>query len=81
MSLSPIWPEAQRKTRSSRGKRPVNGVHCLSRAFMRLSYKRPLPSPYVYGGVAGEKTSRSRGSGTEHPSKVSASRQVLSVHT
>ena len=33
----------------------MNGVHCFSRAFMRLSYKRPDPSPYVFGGVAGRR--------------------------
>ena len=31
----------------------MNGVHCFSRALIRLSHKRLVPSPCVYGGVAG----------------------------
>ena len=55
-SLSPIWPVPKDNGKQGlQGKRPVNGVHCFSRAFMRLSYKRPVPSPYVYGGVAGRR--------------------------
>ena len=55
-SLSPIWPVPKHNGRQGlQGKRPVTGVHCFSRAFMRLSYKRPIPSPYVFGGVAGRR--------------------------
>ena len=55
-SLSPIWPVPKHNGKQGlQGKRPANGVHCFSRAFMRLSYKRPVPSPYVYGCVAGRR--------------------------
>ena len=50
-SLSPIRPVPKHNGKQGlQVKRPVNGVHCFSRAFMRLSYKRPDPSPYVFGG-------------------------------
>ena len=45
-SLSPIWPVPKHNGKQGlQGKRPrERGVHCFSRAFMRLSYKRPVPS-------------------------------------
>ena len=55
-SLSPIWPVPKHNGKQGlQGKRPVNGVHCFSRAFMHLSYRRPVPSLHVYGGVAGRR--------------------------
>ena len=55
-SISPIWPVPKQNGKQGlQRQRPVNGVHCFSRAFMRLSYKRPNPSPYVFGGVAGRR--------------------------
>ena len=69
-SLSPIWLVPKHNGKQVfQGKRPVNGVKCFSRAFKRLSYKRPVPSPFVYGGTRG-----SRGSGTRQTSKVLMSR-------
>ena len=62
-SLSPIWPVPKHNGKQGlQGKRQVFGVHCFARAFMRLSYKRPVPSPYVYGECSREKARRSSGS-------------------
>ena len=56
LSLSPIWPVPRHSGKQGlQGKSPVNGLHCFSRALMRLSYKRLVLSPCVYGGVAGRK--------------------------
>ena len=58
-SLSPIWPVPKHNGKQGlQGKRPVNGVHCFSRAFMRLSYKRPTPSPYFFGGLLADEEKR-----------------------
>ena len=62
-SLSPIWPVHNGK-QGLQGKRQVNGEHCFSWAFMRLSYKRQVPSSSVHGGVAGRRSSKS---GAQHP--------------
>ena len=61
-SLSLIWPVPKHNGKQGlQEKRPVNGVHCFSHAFMRLSYKRPDPSPYVFGGVAGRRSEEALG--------------------
>ena len=50
VSLSPIWPVPKHNRKQSlQGKGLVNRVRCVSRAFMRLSYKRQVASPCVYG--------------------------------
>ena len=81
-SLSPIWPVPKHNGKQGlQGKRPVNGVHCFSRAFMRLSYKRPVPSPYVYGGVAGRRREEAVGAALNIKPRCIRSRHVLSVQT
>ena len=55
-SLSPIWPVPRHSGKQGlKGKSPVNGLHCFSRALMRLSFKRLVLSPCVYYGVAGRR--------------------------
>ena len=77
-SLSPMWPVPKHNGKQGlQGKRLVNGVHSFSRAFMRLSYKRPIPSPLRLRRSCGQAKGRSGGSGAQHSGKMLESRQVL----
>ena len=76
LSLSDLASAETQWKQGLQGKSPVNRVHCFSLALMRLSHKRLVHSPCVYGGVAGRRGSGSR---AQHPSKMHKGGQVLHV--